>query len=39
MLKQYKPTLDKLTKIVGKSHVLIDEQDTRHYRQGIRFGE
>jgi len=39
MLKQYKPTLDKLTKIVGKSYVLIDEQDTRHYRQGIRFGE
>lgn len=39
MLKQYKPTLDKLTKIVGKSHVLIDEQDTRHYRQGMRFGE
>ncbi len=39
MLKQYKPTLDKLTKIVGKSYVLIDEQDTRHYRQGMRFGE
>ena len=39
MLKKYKPTLDKLTKIVGKSYVLIDEQDTRHYRQGIRFGE
>lgn len=39
MLKHYKPTLDKLTKIVGKSHVLIDEQETRHYRQGIRFGE
>ncbi|MDC4556386.1 D-lactate dehydrogenase [Acinetobacter baumannii] len=31
--------IDQLCKIVGKSHVLTDDQHTRQYRQGRRFGE
>ncbi|WOE33216.1 MULTISPECIES: D-lactate dehydrogenase [unclassified Acinetobacter] len=31
--------LDQLRKIVGKSHVFTDDQQTRQYRQGRRFGD
>lgn len=31
-------TIEKLIDIVGKAHVLTDEQDTRLYRQGRRYG-
>ena len=31
--------LNQLEKIVGKSHLLTDDQQTRQYRQGRRFGE
>lgn len=31
-------TIDKLINIVGKAHVLTDENDTRLYRQGRRYG-
>lgn len=31
--------IERLQNIVGRSHVLIDDQSTRQYRQGRRFGE
>ena len=31
--------LSQLEKLIGKSHVLTDDQQTRQYRQGRRFGE
>ena len=31
--------LKQLTEIVGKTHVLTEDADTRLYRQGRRFGE
>lgn len=31
--------IDRLQNIVGRSHVLTDDQSTRQYRQGRRFGE
>ena len=31
-------TIQKLINIVGKTHVLTDEQETRLYRQGRRYG-
>jgi len=34
-----KAVIDRLQQIVGRQHVLSDDQSTRQYRQGRRFGE
>ena len=34
-----KAVIERLQNIVGRSYVLTDDQSTRQYRQGRRFGE